>query len=177
MSDRYAQSVLDRIATIGRGTPVLVCASGDEASFGDANVTLEVDGLRLHVVNDRGAQTVEVGLKIVDPLVPRTHPALAGFLDGAGQPTCPLEVLAVANEWITLEQLIAHYDLDATHAGYDEETPPPGPFYELTEAMSLLADGEKWDELVAASENHRLLIKAGKVEEALQRKLEAQLGV
>ena len=176
MSDRYAQSVLDGIARIGRGTPVLVCASGDEASFGDANVTLEVDGLRLHVVNDRGTQTVEVGLKIVDPLGPR-HPALAGFLDGAGQPTCPLEALAVANEWITLEQLVAHYDLDAMQAEYDEETPPPGPFYELTEAMLLLADDEKWNELVAASENHRSQIEAGEIEEALQKKLEAQLGV
>ena len=175
MSDGYAQSVLDSVKRIGRGTPALVCASGDEADFGDATVTLEVDGLRLHIVNDRGTQTVEIGLKVVDPSPPRVHPALAGFVDGAGQPTCPLEVLAVVNNWITLEQLTAHYELDATCTAYDQGAPPPGPFYELPDAMSLLTDADKWGKLVAASENHRLQIKAGKIEETLQRKLEAQI--
>lgn len=176
MPNLYAQSVMDEIARIGRGKAVPICASDDDADFGDAHVTLEVDGLRLHVVNDRGARTVEVGLKIVDPLGPLVHPALAGFVDGEGRPTCPLEVLAVAKKWITLEELIAHYDLDATCTGYDEKTLPPGPFYELTTAMSLLADGDKWDELIAASENHPLQLAAGEIEEVLQRKLEARLG-
>lgn len=178
MSGSYAESVLGAFDAVGRGTPRLICESTDAEHFGDGSVTLELDGLRLHVVSDRGIQTVEVGLKIVNPVGgPPVHPALGGFRDGAGIPTCPLEVLAVVKGWTSLERVVDHYELNDGHDGrprYDENEPPPGPFYELQEALSLLADGEKWADLVAASRDHRLQLEAGVVEELLQARVGAQ---
>ena len=170
------QSVLGKFEAIGRGRPDLICESESEAEFGNATVTLELDGLRLHVVNDRGVQTLEVGL-IGSPDEADEHPALNRFKDGSGMPTCPLEVLAVANGWISREKLIEHYDLDGVRAATvaARETIVP-PFYELSRALPLLKDEGKWSQLVAASQDPRMQMRAGAIEEMLQMRLEAALG-
>ena len=177
MSTPFTVGVVGALKQIGRGSPDVICSSESKDNFGNADVTLEVDGLRLHVVNDRGVQTLEVGLTVGDPAGPLAHSALTGFKDGAGSPTCPLEIMAVANGWIALEDLIEHYDLDGERsqdfAGTKKIVAPP--FYEFSEAVSLLADSEKWTQLVAASRDHGLQMKAGAIEEVLQSRLEAAL--
>ena len=175
MSTAFTQSVLGKFEQIDRGRPDVICESESDKDFGNANVTLELDGLRLHVVNDRGVQTVEIGLTIVNPVGPPVHPALIGFKDGDGKPTCPLEVLAVANGWVALEELVKHYDLEGNRSEEFAEALAAPPFYELSSALSLLEDGEKWMQLVAASMDHSLQMKAGDIEAALQRRLEKLL--
>ncbi|MCY4143254.1 MAG: hypothetical protein OXG08_06145 [Gammaproteobacteria bacterium] len=157
---------------INRGMPKLICdsTSKDEDSFEYGSITLEIEGLRLHIVNDRGLQTVEVGLQIVDPLGPLVHPALEGFKDGEGEPTCPLEVLAVTNGWVSLDRLIKHYDLNGVRLKEPNDGLVTGPFFRLTDVVQLLRNAEKWDQLVTASTNHRMQLEAGHIEEVLQRK-------
>ena len=136
---------------------------------------MELDGLRLHVVNDRAIETVEVGLKNVGATILDIHPALNDYKDEMGQPTCPLEFLAVMKGWISMEEWLQHYQLSGDPVKYDTGTPPPGPYYELAEAISLLKDRDKWDELIAISSNHNLQLEAGSVAESLQREFESRL--
>lgn len=173
MHSDLALEVVRSFEQAGAPPPTVVCEISNEASFGDASVTLDVDGLRLHVINDRGVRTVEIGLDLDGAADAPVHPALRTFKDGQGKPTCPLELLAVVNGWTSLDELSQHYDLDGDHPAYDESSPPPGPFYEFADAMPLLF--EKWAELVAASGDPELLSKAGAVEEELQRKLKEQI--
>lgn len=175
MSSAKVQSILDAFGQIGRGAPVLIHETHDDQRFGNARVTLELDGLRFHVVDERTIQTLEVGLKLVNPVGSLVHPALGGFVDGGGEPTCPLEVLAVVKKWITLDQLRSHYGLDGETFDYDKTETLRSPFYELCDAVSLLEDGDKWDQLVEASNSHRLQLEAGEIEAVLQEDLGAQL--
>ena len=59
----------------------------DACVFGDAAATVEVGGLRLHFVRDRGLVSVEVGLRPPDDVV--LNPALQRYVDGLGAPVCP----------------------------------------------------------------------------------------
>ena len=173
MHGELARELVRVFEQAGAPLPTVVCETSNEASFGDASVTLDVNGLRLHVINDRGVRTVEVGLKVTGSANAPVHPGLGTFKDGQGKPTCPLELLAVVSGWASLDELTQHYDLDGDHPAYDESTPPPGPFYGFTDAMRLLF--EQWAELVVASGDPELLSEAGAVEEELQRKLQEQI--
>lgn len=174
MLNPCTQLVLDLFASLGRGTPRLISESRNEDSFGSGGTTLELDGLRLHVVNDRAIETVEVGLENVGESLD-IHPALNDYKDEMGQPTCPLEFLAVMKGWVSMDEWLRHYQLAGDPVQYDAETPPPGPYYELAEAISLLKDGAKWNELIAISSIHSLQLEAGSVAESLQREFEARL--
>ena len=84
----------------------------------------------------------------------------------------------MANGWIALEELIEHYDLDGVRTASfgAAETIVAPPFYELAGALCLLEDGAKWTQLVAASKDHDLQMKAGAIEATLQERFEAILG-
>lgn len=160
MANSFAESVLERLAELGRGTPELIVDHFDNENFGNAAATIELDGLRLHIVRDRGDPTVEVGLQIFAPIGPLVHPSLEEYADGHGQPTCPLEALAVALNWTRMEELAEHYGLVGEDREY-ESGPPPGPFLTFDDALGLLR--EHWDELTVASQNHDCQLRAGGV--------------
>ena len=175
MASLFAESVLERLRKLGRGEPELLCDGYDEDNFGNATATIELDGLRLHVVNDRGIKTVEIGFQIDDTIVTSVHPALEGFVDGRGQPVCPLEVAAVVHGWITSEVLAAHYWPESGSQNY-EESSPPGPFLEFDKTLKLLED--HWDELSGSdglSRSRELQWRAGEVENELQERFAEQL--
>ena len=173
MYSAFALDVIRIFERAGCPRPAIVCESCDEASFGDARVTLAVDGLTLHVVNDRGVRTVEIGLNADGGRLTPVPQALRTFKDGQGHPTCPLEVLAVVKGWVSFDELVRHYDLGDQPVEYGEDTPPPGPLLELPQAMELLM--ENWQELVAASSDQRLIVEAGDVEGRLQGMLQEQI--
>ena len=81
MASPFAESVLERLRNFGRGEPKLICDNCDEDNFGNATATIQLDGLRLHVVNDRGVETVEIGFQAFHPIA-----SLETFVDGQGQP-------------------------------------------------------------------------------------------
>ena len=177
MTTSFTKSVLNEMTRIGRGVPEVISESQDMEHFGDAHVTLDFEDLRLHVSNDRGVVTLEIGLNIVDPRSLATQPVMLGFKDGIGRPTCPLEVLAVAHGWIALDALVNHYDLDSEHIESlkDPENIVTQPFYSLRDALSLLEDGDKWSAMVASSNDHKLQLEAGKIELELQKRFAATL--
>ena len=172
MANSFAEFVLQRLAELGRGVPRLVGANFDHENFGNAAATIELDGLRLHIVSDRGDSTVEVGLQIIDPIGPRVHPSLGGYADGNGQPTCPLEAFAVALNWTPIQELIEHYGLVNEGPEY-ELGPPPGPFLTFDNSLALLH--EHWDELTTATRNHESQLRAGGVVAQLQERLMTHL--
>ncbi len=75
MLNPCTQHALDLFASLGKGTPKLISESRNEDSFGSGGTTLELDGLRLHVVNDRAIETVEVGLENVGEVLISTRPS------------------------------------------------------------------------------------------------------
>lgn len=167
--------MLDLFGLLGKGNPRLISASHNEDNFGSGGTTLELDGLRLHVVNDRATETVEVGFKDIGQAGLEVHPALREYKDELGQPTCPLEFLAVMKGWVSMDEWLRHYELTGDPVNYDKETPPPGPYYELVEAIVLLKDSDKWNELLAISSNHDPQLEAGSVAESLQTEFESRL--
>ena len=170
MASLFAESVLKRLRKLDRGEPKVICDEYDGDNFGNAVVTIELDGLRLHVVNDRGIETVEVGYRCTRPIAP-----LEAFVDGQGEPVCPLEVVAVVLGWVSREMLISHYW--PVHAGPNYETdPPPGPFCRFDEESTRRQMQEHWNELTEFSESRELQLKAGDVERQLQGRLLEQLG-
>ena len=177
MTTSFTRRVLEEINRIDRGRAEVICESADEEHFGNAHVTLDFNGLRLHVINDRGVATVEVGLSVDALESEDRHPALNEFKDGTGQPTCPLEVLAVSQGWIAFEDLVEHYDLDGerSESFKDSETMVARPFYELVDAMSLLEDKEKWVELVRCVKDEDVHAKAGEIAQKLQERFAATL--
>ena len=174
MANPFVQSVLERLKELNRGEPQLICDGHDDDNFGNATATVELDGVRLHIVNDRGIWPVEVGFEIVNPGEPLVHPSLSGFVDEAGKPVCPLEIIAVTLGWVNVEALITHYWPANANQNY-EAAPPPGPFLDFNKALECLQEGEHWGELADFSRNHRLQLEAGQVERHLQEHFAAQL--
>ena len=84
--------------------------------------------------------------------------------------------MAVAKKWITLDRLRTHYGFNGATFDNDETEPPHGPFYGLNDAVSLLEDGDKWDQLAEAGKNHCPQLGAGEIEAELQKELEAPGG-
>ena len=164
----FTQSVLDLINKGGLETPEVICEYEDEELFGNASVTLELDGLRLHIVNDRGVQSVEVGLETKDPSRSHVHRALEGFRDGTGNPTCPLETLAAAKEWISVKRLIKHYDLEGREQEDSSKLGSVKPLLPLSDALTFLEDRTTRAQLVDASKNDDIQMRAGEIEQDLQ---------
>ena len=172
MTSCFAESVLTRLATMGRGAPKLVGQTRDDENFGNATATIEVDDVKLHVVHDRGFWTVEVVFCTSDPAATSVHPAFEGSLTGEGGTLCPLETLAAALGWLPMTELVEHYGLDG--GGWEPDPgPPPGPYLDFDGAVTLLQ--EHWDEFRAASRNPAVQSKAGDLEARLQERLAAQL--
>ena len=168
MHTAFTQSVLDLIDKRGLETPEVICEHEDEEHFGNASVTLKLCGLRLHIVNDRGVQSVEVGLESKDPSHSHVHRALEGFRDGKGNPTCPIETLAAATGWISVDRLIEHYDLEGKEP---ENFSKPGsmkPLLPLSDALFFFKDRTKRAQLVDASKNYDVQLRAGEIEQDLQ---------
>ena len=170
MASPFAESVLERLRQLDRGEPELICDDYDSDNFGNATATIRLGGLRLHVINDRGIESVEVGFQSVHPAGP-----LEAFVDGRGKPVCPLEVVAVVLGWVTLQRLIAHYWPADADPNYETEA-PAGPFFKFDEESTRRQMQEHWDELVEFSESRELQLKAGHVEKQLQERLLEQLG-
>lgn len=170
MMTQNVKHILKCFESIGRGNPSLIKASHDEMNFGSGGTTLELDGLRIHVVNDRATETVEVGFKFKDHESSEVHSALIDYVDELGKPTCPLEFLAIMKGWLAEEDWLQHYELNGAPREYNEETPPPGPIYELADAVGVLKDEAKWNALIEISEDHEMQMAAGSVAESLQQK-------
>ena len=177
MSTTFTQDVLGKFAQIGKRNPRVICESASDVDFGNASVTLELDDLKLHVESDRGIETLEIGWSIDDLNGRGMHEALAAFRDGAGRPTCPLEVLAIANHWIDLDSLIEHYDLDGSRSTSfkDPMKMVAPPYYVLADALKLLEEPQKWDDLVRSSKDYVIYMKAGNIEQDLQLRLDEVL--
>ena len=169
MASPFAESVLERLRKLGRGEPELICDNCDNDNFGNATATIKLDGLRLHVVNDRGIETVEVGFQSIRPIGP-----LKTFVDGQGRPVCPLEVVAVVLGWVSPENLIAHYWPASAKPNYETEA-PPGPFFKFDEESTQRRMREHWDELTEFGGSLELQLKAGDTERQLQDHFMAQL--
>ena len=172
MTSCFAESVVTRLAAMGRGAPKLVGQTQDDEDFGNATATIEVDDLKLHVVNDRGLWTVDVVFCGSDPPATSEHPAFDGSLHGEDGPLCPVETLAVALGWLPMADLVEHYGLDG--GGWEPDAgPPPGPYLDFDGAVTLLQ--EHWDEFRAAARSPAVKSRAGDLEARLQERLAAQL--
>ena len=171
----FAEEMVARLAKLGRGRPELIAAGNEDAeSFGNATVTVELDGLRLHFIRDRGTTTVEIGLKVGNPTDPSVHPALRGFVDGQGQPTCPLELVAAVLDDVDTDvgTLAKYYEFNTTDRRYGE-SPPPGPFLDLDDSLKFLK--AHWQGVSKASSDHDLQRKAGIVQTELLVRFERHL--
>ena len=177
MLTTFTQYVLAKLAQIGKRNPRVICEMASDVDFGNASVTLELDDLKLHVESDRGIETLEIGWTIDELKGRGTHEALAEFRDGAGRPTCPLEILAVVNRWIDLDSLIQHYDLDGSRSATfkDPVNMIAPPYYVLNDALKLLGEPQKWDDLTRSSKDYVMYMKAGNIEQDLQLRLEEVL--
>lgn len=159
------------------GVPRIVTEWYDADNFGNASVTVEVDGATLHVVNDRGMSTIEVVFKIVEPIGMPAHPALRGIVDARTETVCPLETLAAVLGWIETEELIAHYGLEGYGQYHDysrHSEGPPGPYLTFDKALPILR--ENWDEFAAEIARPEVQLRAGKLEERLQKLFAEKLG-
>lgn len=179
MINEFAMEVLEQLSSVGEGRPGLVHETYDDENFGNATATIEIDGVFLHFVNDRGIWTIEFELDLPIRDFPGDRPWPESYplnfepwplRDGRGKPVCTLEALAVALGWIDLERLIKHYVLDSGE--YDFEA-SPRPFYEFDKAMGLLRD--RWPQFVRARKNPETQWKAMEVELKLQAKFVEQL--
>lgn len=169
MMSSFAESVLMRLADIGHGAPRLVSQSYDDENFGNATATVEMDDVKLLVVNDRGLWTVDV--VFCNPPGNSAHPALRDFLDGKDEPLCPLETFAVALGWIPLEELVTHYGLEGR--GWAQDTDPPRAVPEFRQSLDVAAG--TLGEFTIASRSHTAQQKAGDLDAQLQARLAAHL--
>lgn len=174
MSNEFAREVLEQLSGVGEGKPGLVHETYDDENFGNATVTIEIDGVFLHFVDDRGIRTIEFELDLPILDSPRDRPLPEPYppylerwplRDGRGKPVCTLEALAVALGWIGMERLVEHYVLDSDDYDFDAS---PRPFYEFDKAMRLLRD--RWPQFVQARKNSGTQLKAMEVELKLQAK-------
>lgn len=80
----------------------------------------------------------------------------------------------MANQWISLESLVNHYDLDGVKNGSfdDQDNMAAQPYYELSDALLILKDKEKWQQIVENSVDHKFQLMAGEIEQSLQVKLQ-----
>lgn len=179
MVNEFAMEVLERLSSVGEGKPGLVHETYDRESFGNATATIEIDGVFLHFVNDRGIRTIEFELDLPSldspggPPWPEPYPLYLErwpLRDGRGKPVCTLEALAVALGWIGMERLVEHYVLDGGDYDFDAS---PRPFYEFDKAMRLLRD--RWPQFVQARKNSETQLRAVEVERKLQAKFLEQL--
>ncbi len=179
MSNEFAREVLEQLSGVGEGKPGLVHETYDDENFGNATATIEIDGVFLHFVDDRGVRTIEFELDLPIPDSPRDRPWPEPYppyferwplRDGRGKPVCTLEALAVALGWIGMERLVEHYVLDGDNYDFDAS---PRPFYEFDKAMRLLRD--RWPQFVQARKNSGTQLKAMEVELKLQAKFLEQL--
>ena len=177
MATEFTQSVLRLFEQNGMAKPVVLSESENELNFGSADVTLQCNDLTLYILNDRGKKFVEVGLKLRNSDASSLHPVLRHFKDGLRQPTCPLEILAVAMGWVSCEHLVQHYDLapQSTNALEENEAFSRTPILGLGEALEWLRDTQKRAQLVKACQDEELLKTAGDIEEGLQRRFEKLL--
>ena len=179
MVNEFAKEVLERLSSVGEGKPGLVHETYDDENFGNATATIEIDGVLLHFVNDRGIRTIEFELDLEIPDSPGDRPWSGPYplylerwplRDGRGKPVCTLEALAVALGWIGMEKLVEHYALDSVDYDFDVSSRP---FYEFDKAMGLLRD--RWPQFVRACKNPETQWKAMEVELKLQAKFHEQL--
>ena len=170
MTTERVEHILKHFEDLGRGTPTLIAEFHDKENFGSGGTTIELDGLRLHVVNDRLMESLEIGFKTKSGARPIVHPALSDFVDLLDQPTCPLDFLAVMNEWISEDDCLQHYQLTGDAGDDSDNQPPPGSFYDLDDALAILEDDAKWNALTEISESRDLQMAAGSVAASFQQK-------
>ncbi len=178
MSTEFTQRVLRLFEQNGLSQPVVISESENESSFGNADVTLQCNDLTLYIPNDRGKKFVEVVLRLKNSDASSVHPALGFFGDGLGQPTCPLEILAVVLGWASYEHLEQYYDLALQNTESQEENKLCSrmpPILGLEEALVWLRDEKKREQLIEACQDEALLKTAGEIEEGLQRRFEKLL--
>ena len=154
MPDSFAEYIGKRLERLRKGRPSLVHCEYDEEHFGNAHAVFELGKLRLHFLDDRGLEAIDV--------------EIADGHDGTA--VVPLENLAVTAELLSLEDLLYHYGLSEQIADSSlEDDPPPGPFLTLKGAIELL--GEQWDQLVDACGNETTLRRVSEVQEVIQNRL------
>ena len=154
MPDSFADRMEERLERLGRGKPLLVEHLHDEANFGNAQAVFDLGELRLHFLNDRGFETVDIEVP-----------------DGnGGSAVVPLENLAVAVNWVSLKELLCHYELsDSVADSRLESDPPPGPFLTLDGALRLLGQG--WDQLVEVCASADVLHNISEVQKLIQNRM------
>ena len=160
MPSSFAEHIGGRLEELGREMPLLVREEYDEKHFGDAHAIFELGKLRLHFLNDRGLEAIDVE-------IPDGH---------GGYALLPLENLAVAADLLSREHLFDHYGLSETVADSSLEVdPPPGPFLTLAGALGLL--GEHWDQLTKACADENVLRRAAKVQAVIHERLADSLAI
>ena len=154
MPDSFADRMEGCLARLGRGKPRLVECVHDGANFRNAQAIFDLGELRLHFLNDRGFETVDVEIR-----------------DGnGGSAVVPLENLAVAVNWLSLKELLLHYELaDSVADSRLESDPPPGPFLTLDGALSLI--GREWDQLVELCTSTNVFQNLSEVQELIQNRM------
>ena len=154
MPDTFAERMEQCLERLGRGKPLLVEHVHDQANFGNAQAVFELGELRLHFLNDRGLETVDIEVS-----------------DGnGGSAVVSLENLAVAVNWVSLKELLCHYELsDSVADSRLESDPPPGPFLTLDGALGLLGQG--WDQVVEACANAELLGNISEIQKLIQNRM------
>lgn len=160
MPDSFADRMEECLARLGRGKPVLVECLHDEANFGNAQAVFDLGELRLHFLNDRGFETVDIEIR-----------------DGnGGSAVVPLENLAVVANWLSLKELLFHYELsDSVADSRLESNPPSGPFLNLDGALSLI--GREWDQLVAFCASTDVLGAVSEVQKLIQHRMAGSFSI
>ncbi len=154
MPNSFADQIRERLENLGKGEPSLVQCEHDEGNFGNALAIFQLEELRLHFLNDRGLETVDLEV----------------FDGHGGSVLVPLENLAVAADLLGKEELLSHYGLsDGVADASLEDDPPPGPFLNIENALGLL--GEQWDQLIGACANENALQCAFEIQEVIQNRL------
>jgi hypothetical protein len=151
----FAASIKKELISFRKGDVRLVSESREEVDFGNAEAIFVLDEVRLRFVDDRGLKTVEIGLPAGETIA------------GGGADEWPLETLAVALDWIGMDDLLGHYRLTGIGAStiYAEE-PPPGPFYELTDALAVLKD--RWGDVLEARNSPEIRKRADYIRKQLE---------
>ena len=154
MPDSFVGRMKERLERLGRGKPLLIEQLHDAANFGSAQAVFELGELRLRFLNDRGFETVDIEIP-----------------DGnGGIAVVPLENLAVAVNWVSLKDLLHHYQLsDSIADSRLESAPHPGPFLTLDGALGLLGQG--WDQVVEACGNADLIRRASDIQGFIQKRM------
>ncbi|MCY4166349.1 MAG: hypothetical protein OXF03_09470 [Gammaproteobacteria bacterium] len=158
MPNSFANRMEECLAGLGRGKPLLVECLHDEANFGNAQAIFDLGGLRLHFLNDRGLESVDIEIA-----------------DGhGGSAVVPLENLAVAASWLNLKELLCHYGLsDSVADSRLESDPPPGPFLAMDGALNLI--DREWDRLIELCASGEMLGSVAEVQKLIRDRMGASL--